>query len=61
MTYNGNIDLGKKFIREALNKDPDNVTYQRGWKNLLNMDKIKKEGTDHFSAFQFKEAIEKYT
>ena len=23
---NGNVDLGKKYIREALNKDPDNVT-----------------------------------
>ena len=24
---NGNLDLGKKFIRESLNKDPDNVTF----------------------------------
>ncbi len=27
LIFNGNTDLGKKFIREALNKDPDNVTY----------------------------------
>jgi tetratricopeptide (TPR) repeat protein len=24
---NGNVDLGKKFMREALNKDPDNVSF----------------------------------
>jgi len=32
--YNGTTDMGKKYIREALNKDPDNVTYQRAWRNL---------------------------
>jgi tetratricopeptide (TPR) repeat protein len=27
LIYNGNLDMGKKFIREALNKDPDNVNF----------------------------------
>ena len=27
MILNGNIDMGKKFIREALSKDPDNTDY----------------------------------
>jgi hypothetical protein len=27
LIYSGNMDLGKKYIREALNKDPDCVNY----------------------------------
>ena len=27
MILNGNTEMGKKFIREALNKDPDNVNF----------------------------------
>jgi predicted Zn-dependent protease len=27
LIYNANLDMGKKYIREALNKDPDNVNY----------------------------------
>ncbi len=27
LIYNSNMDMGKKYIREALNKDPDNVNY----------------------------------
>ncbi len=27
LIYNANMEMGKKFIREALNKDPDNVNY----------------------------------
>jgi tetratricopeptide (TPR) repeat protein len=61
MIYNANMDKGKQFIREALNKDPDNVTYQRTWKNIARMDKLKKEGTDLFAARSFPEAIEKFT
>ena len=41
MICNGNIEMGKKFIREALNKDPDNVKLQRAWKNITRMDKLK--------------------
>lgn len=29
LVYSGNSDMGKKYIREALNKDPDNPKYQR--------------------------------
>lgn len=55
------MEKGKQFIREALNKDPDNVNYQRAWRNLNKMDKVKKEGTDLFSTHNYKEAIEKFT
>lgn len=50
LIYSGNVDLGKKYIREALNKDPDNVNYQKAWRSLLKMEKVKKEATDFFSA-----------
>jgi hypothetical protein len=44
------MDMGKKYIREALNKDPDNVSYQRAWKNLNRMEKLKTEANDLFKA-----------
>lgn len=53
LIYNGNMDLGKKYLREALSKDPDNINYQKGWRNLVKMEKVKKEATDFFSASQF--------
>lgn len=43
--YNGNMDMGKKYIREALNKDPDNITYQKAWRNISKQDKLKSEAT----------------
>lgn len=45
LMYNGNMDMGKKYIREALNKDPDNVTYQKAWRNISKQDKLKQEAT----------------
>lgn len=45
--------MGKKYIREALNKDPDNVNYQKAWRGLVKMEKVKKEASDAFSAGQF--------
>lgn len=27
LTYNGQTDKGKQFLREAINKDPDNINY----------------------------------
>lgn len=61
LVYNQNMDKGKQYLREALNKDPDNVTYQKGWRNLLKLEKVKKDGTDAFSSGNFKEAIERFT
>ena len=45
LVYNGNTDKGKIYIREALNKDPDNVSFQKAWRNLLKLDKVKNEAT----------------
>ena len=60
MILNGNIDMGKKFIREALNKDPDNVNYQKAWKNLARMEKMKTDANDLFKDGKYQEAIEKF-
>ena len=61
MVYNSNPDKGKQYIREALNHDPDNVTYQKAWRNLVKLEKLKKEGTDAFQTGNFKEAVERFT
>ena len=61
MVYNQNMDKGKQYLREALNMDPDNITFQKAWRNLLKLEKSKKEGNDAFAANQFLEAIEKFT
>jgi hypothetical protein len=42
--------MGKKHVREALNKDPDNPRFQRTWKNLMKTEKVKNEASDHFKA-----------
>jgi hypothetical protein len=61
MIYNQNPDKGKQYIREALNKDPDNITFQKAWRNVLKLEKSKKEGTDAFAANKFQDAIERFT
>jgi hypothetical protein len=48
LIYNANLDKGKLYLREALNKDPDNVDFQKGWKNVQKLKKVKKEGKDAF-------------
>ena len=60
MIYNQNPDKGKQYIREALNKDPDNITFQKAWRNVLKLEKSKKEGTDAFAANKFQDAIERF-
>lgn len=53
LIYNANMDKGKQYLREALNKDPDNVNFQKGWRNFTKLEKVKKEGTDAFSAGKY--------
>lgn len=61
LVYNSNLDKGRQYIREALNKDPDNVVFQKGWRNLQRSEKLKAEGTYAFSNANYPEAIEKFT
>ena len=60
LIYNANMEKGKQYLREAINKDPDNVNFQRAWKNLQKQEKVKKEATDAFASANYKEAIERF-
>ena len=42
--YSGNTDKGKQFVREALNKDPDNSEYQKFFKSISKLQRLKTEG-----------------
>ena len=61
LIYNANIDKGKHYIKEALNMDPDNVNFQKAWRNVQKLEKAKKDGTDAFSAGNYVEAIERFS
>jgi tetratricopeptide (TPR) repeat protein len=41
LIYNGQTEMGKKHLKQALNIDPDNKTYVKYWKNLQNSEKTK--------------------
>lgn len=46
LIYSGaHVDVGKSYVKKALEIDPDNVQYQKFWKNQSKMDRIK-EGAD---------------
>lgn len=60
MFYNGNVDKGKQFIKEALNMDPDNKEFSSFFKNLSKMERIKKEANDLVQSNKLQDAIEKY-
>ena len=50
LIYNGQTDMGKKHIKQALNTDPDCARYQKYWKNLQKADKKKAEAAECFQA-----------
>jgi predicted Zn-dependent protease len=53
LIYNGSTDMGRKHVREALNKDPDNPKFQKTWKNLMKTEKVKNEASELFKAGSF--------
>jgi hypothetical protein len=53
--------MGKKYIREAVNKDPDNAKFVRAQKNLIKTDKMKKDAGDMFTSGNYPESISLYT
>ena len=53
--------MGKKYIREALNGDPDNPKFQKANRNFIKAEKLKKEATDLFTAGNYPESIEIFT
>ena len=61
LIYNGQVDMGKKHLRQALNIDPDNQLYKTFWKSNSAMEKVKEEASEEFKAQSFESAIELYT
>lgn len=60
LIYNGQTDMGKKHIKQALNTDPDCARYQKYWKNLQKADKKKAEAAECFAAGIVETAIALY-
>lgn len=50
LMYNGQTDMGKKHIKQALQIEPDNVKYQKFWKNIQKADKLKEEAAQYVQA-----------
>ena len=48
LIYNGQLDMGKKHIRQALNVDPDNKLVAKFWKSMTTMEKIKDQANEEF-------------
>lgn len=60
LIYNGQLDMGKKHLKQALNIDPDNKTYVKFWKSLQNSEKLKDQANELARTNMLKEAIDLY-
>jgi len=60
LLYHGQADNGRKFVKGALQNNPDNVEYIKFWKALTKMDRIKSEGDAAQRLNEFEEAVQKY-
>lgn len=60
LIYNGQLDMGKKHIKQALNIDPDCARYQKYWKNLLKADKLKADAAECFRTGVIDKALNLY-
>jgi len=49
LIYNGQVDMGKKNIKAALQSEPDNVAYQKFWKNITKADKMKDQAKVYYT------------
>lgn len=60
LIYNGQVDIGKKHIKQALNIDPDSVKYQKYWKNIAKSEKLKNDAAEHFKVGEIQAALALY-
>ena len=58
--YNGQVDIGKKHIKQALSSDPDNKKIMLFWKDLSKMESIKNQANEAQKTGNLEEAIELY-
>ena len=60
LLYNGQVDMGKKHLKQALNTDPDNKVFVKFWKNIQNSEKIKEQANEAVRSNRLVEALELY-
>lgn len=60
LLYNGQQDMGRKHIKQALQKDPDCLVFQKFWKNLQKADRLKTEAAECFQGGKIDEALQLY-
>jgi hypothetical protein len=58
--YNGQVDMGKKHLKQALNIDPDNKVIMRFWKNMQASEKAKEQANELVRANGLVEALDLY-
>jgi len=60
LLYNGQLEMGKKHLKQALQIDPDSLKIQRYWKNLQKGDKLKQEAAELFAKSEIEQALANY-
>ena len=56
LMYNGQVDIGKKHIKQALNIDPDNTKIMRFWKSITSAENLKNSANAAFKDNMFEVA-----
>ncbi len=60
LLYNGQADIGKKHIKQCLSIDPDSTKYQRYWKAIQKMERLKTEAGEAFKNGDIPGALSMY-
>lgn len=60
LLYNGQQDMGKKHIKQALQVDPDFKQCQQFWKNIQKAEKAKTEAAECFQRGEIEQALKLY-
>ena len=61
LLYNGQTDMGKKHLKQALNIDPDNKTYVKYWKGIQTSEKQKEQANELVRTNMLGEALDLYS
>lgn len=60
LIYNGQVDIGKKHIKQALSVDPDCAKYMKFWKGIQKADKTKESAAESFKNGDIPAALTMY-
>lgn len=61
LIYNGQTDMGKKYLKQALSIDPDNKVYVKYWKGIQASEKQKEQANELVRTNMLGEALELYS